>query len=270
MAIFGSLLLTGQVRSVGVDSYQEAAYGSAFSFGMIWFYYLKSDWFRKKYKYSWCLLPLLLIATVLPGGRGAFLLVVVYTIWCIGIILRRTRVQKIKKTIKPVTLFFSLAILSFVLIFLFFNISKYLETLVSGFERAISFFDFHTMSLDFEGGSSERGPIYEHAMTMIAEQPLTGYGPYGYLYIDLAPYPHNIILEVLLQYGVVIGATFMFFLFICELRFIIKAEFLQIGISFYVYVNLMFSGSYTSNSYFWFLLCFALAEMLEAKEALAN
>lgn len=262
---FGSLLLTGQVRSVGVNSYQGASYNSAFCFGMIWFYYLKSDWFKQKYKYAWCLLPLLFVATVLPGGRGAFVLLVAYTIWCMGIILRRTRCARLKKTIKPMTLVIGVAILVVVLYFLFTNINRYIDVLRGGFQRAVSFLDFESGSLNFATGSSGRGTIYEYALEKIGERPLTGYGIYGYLYIGLSPYPHNIILEILLQYGVVLGIPLLAILLVFELRLIKKGEFLQLGISFYVYVNLMFSGSYTFNAFFWFLFVFAIAEMLGHK-----
>lgn len=267
LTTFGSLLITGQVRSVGVNSYQGASYNSAFTFGMIWFYYLKSGWFREKFKYAWCLLPLLFVATVLPGGRGAFILLFVYTVWCIAIILHRKKRIRLKNTIKPGTLVISIVAFAIVLYFLFTNINDYMDVLEGGFRRAISYFDFQTMSLDFEGGSSGRGSIYEYSLEKIGERPLTGYGIYGYLYIGLDPYPHNIILEILLQYGVILGFFFLAILFIFEVRLIKKGEFLQLGISFYVYVNLMFSGSYTSNPYFWFILCFALAEMFSNNES---
>lgn len=265
LTTFGSLLLTGQVRTVGVGNYQGVSYGSAFSYGLIWFYYLKCDWFKKKYKYSWCLLPLLFVATILPGGRGAFVLLFAYTFWCLGIIIKDGNEFRLKKTIKPTTLIISFLFFAVVLYFLFTNITDYLDVFVSGFERAISFFDFSTMSLDFENGSSDRGPIYEYALAKIAERPMTGYGIYGYLYIGLAPYPHNIILEILLQYGIVLGLPLLVMLVVLELRLFRRDNFLQLCISFYVFVMLMFSGSYTANSYFWFLLAFALSDMLEVK-----
>lgn len=268
LCVFGSLLFTGQVHSVGAISYQRISYASAFSFGMILFYYLKSDWFKQKYKYAWCLLPLLFVATILPGGRGAFVLLGVYLLWGGGILLRRLNQIKFKKVFNPVHFFIGIIIFTVVLFFIFNSLYEYIDILIQGFSRAISFIDFQTMSLDLEGGSSGRGPIYRLALDKIAQRPITGYGIYGYLYIDgLGLYPHNIILEIFLQYGILIGFAIIVLLIVSELRFLKeKNDFILLGICFYVYVSLMFSGSYTSNSFFWLLLIFSLARVQNQKK----
>ena len=72
-----------------------------------------------------------------------------------------------------------------------------------------------------------RFPIWNAAIEMIREQPL-GYGAFGsrpgiepYVY---AGYPHSVILEILIDFGVFVGGALLLFLFVNAYRVLFKKE----------------------------------------------
>ena len=99
-------------------------------------------------------------------------------------------------------------------------------------------------------------------LTLISRSPIFGYGVFGmWRYSAL---PHNFFLEILIQGGTV---YFSFILIFLTYVFIKLYKITRIDPSFklisilglYPLVFLMFSGSYMSNSIFWFCISFVIS-----------
>lgn len=258
--VFTTMFLRGSLVNIGTGTYQSYSYICAYCFGMIGFCFHFNRTFREKHKNAWALLPFLFVATILPGGRGAFVLLVLYSIFLLYYLIKGEKPINLKFT--PVQIVIALA-LFFVCVFLltyYYNSYKWL--LQSGLERAVSFIDFSDFTIDLDN-TSNRDYVYENALHVIGENPLFGIGIYGYNYDSgWGQYPHNIILELLMQYGIVLGvAAIVFFVYI-ELSVVLSKDHLIKGLSLFPLTSLMFSGSYTSTVMFWFVVMYFLTSKM--------
>ena len=109
------------------------------------------------------------------------------------------------------------------------------------------------------GETSDRDITYGDALDAFYESPAFGYGIYKYA-DKLGFYPHNIFLQVMVQGGVfylIIFVTFITVLFVKALRMLKDStNSLLIIIALYPFVLLLFSGSYTRDPLFWFLVTY--------------
>lgn len=104
---------------------------------------------------------------------------------------------------------------------------------------------------------SGRDEIYSLIVSKINERPLIGWGPMGeYLFID--EYAHNIVLEILFDFGIVMGGIVLLLIFlpIVFSFFNTKKELLPffIAVLSYGVVSLFFSGSYLIEDSFYVFL----------------
>ena len=125
-----------------------------------------------------------------------------------------------------------------------------------------------TLSQIVEGSflkSYGRTNIRETLIAGITESPFIGYGLWGDRFVTLnyghgkASYAHNIILEIITQFGVILGI----FLIIALLWLIIKKIYYNNRSYYFVIllcvipsglIKLFFSGSYLNEPYFFFLM----------------
>ncbi|MSS44169.1 O-antigen ligase family protein [Anaerosalibacter bizertensis] len=115
---------------------------------------------------------------------------------------------------------------------------------------------FLSNSVDFSSG---RINIYSFIVECIKERPLLGYGLAGDRVLLGGTYPHNFFLEVLVQFGVIIGGLIiiLFIYFYINGIFNNKDEvetdlaLLFFGIGF---VQLLVSGSYLTSGNFWLFM----------------
>lgn len=254
---------------LGGASYQSASYYAAFSFGLnvyylVWgenhnrLHFMRSRLYRIL---SVILIPIQIVSVIIPGGRGAFVQLFVYIIITLIEVLRE---RKRKKTI---VFLFSLIMLALVIIL----ISPYLmenDFFQRGFNRVLSFVS-PSGGINWEE-TSGRKAIYEEAIDLFKKSPLIGYGLFGYNYqISIRQYPHNIILEVLLQGGIIYLLIFVLLLlkiFIKIFKLIkIDNKWREILFLFiYPLTGLMFSGSYLSTSIFWFVVISVISVSLKS------
>lgn len=110
-------------------------------------------------------------------------------------------------------------------------------------------------------GRDNRSDVYTLAWDAFLENPILGYGPYGYAQaLKGIEYPHNLLLELLLMYGIV-GIPFeALSLIVLVVRFR-KCGFSSfpkwsIVLSLYALVRLLFSSTFLSMSLFWFVIGF--------------
>lgn len=246
--------------TMGGASYQSASYYSALAFGLNLYFIV---WGRnhKRFRlfvtrfykiFSVLLLVLQFVMVVIPGGRGAFVLAVLYVLLALFEILRVRRLKKILQGM--------LVVVGLVVVAIMF-LPRLMENplFTRGFNRAIAFIDTGG-GVNWDG-TSGRLPLYQSALDFIKESPIVGYGIFGYPRIYGEYYPHNIILEMLLQGGILYLTFWIVLLTVLTRRLFrnIKKDVeyrIYLFITTYPLVMLMFSGTYISNDLFWFVVIF--------------
>ncbi len=138
------------------------------------------------------------------------------------------------------------------------KIIEWLSCLVENLGMSTRIFD-----LFLEGeiaNSSGRDRLAEKVITAILQEPIRGYGILGDWVITGHVYVHNIFLEIWCQFGLVLG-TFILAVVIALPLYVMfkylrkKDEFLFMFMLFsMVFVKLMLSGTYLTETYFFLLL----------------
>lgn len=239
------------INFFGGGHYQGYAYGVSLTYLFLLIFFLfynnrNSIWFK-------ILFFLVFVShwfeVLLSGARGAFLVIFFGTFI---LLLVRYNFLKIFKIIFFVSL---LTFLGFYLLS-FFNF-EFIDRFLLSFERVFSYVSFEGIDMS---KTSNRDDFYNLAIKLINEKPFFGYGIFGYQK-EMGAYPHNFILEVLLQGGI---CLLFFWLFVLTLFFIKLKKLLSLN-SLHHYIlapviyssfQLMFSGSYLIEPLFWFSLCY--------------
>ena len=264
------------ITYAGGINYQTASYYSAFAFGTTLFYLIRGNelarfkvFESKFYKlFSVIILFLLVFSTVAPGGRGAFVLLLCYIMLGLWYFLKTKQVSNGL----VIYIFLALVLLPIVLVLVIEIIDSNI-ILRNGLDRALGFIDFKNKRIDMKGGSSGRGQIYQQAIELISIKPFFGYGIFEYIYhlTSINQYPHNFILEILLQGGfvylLIVASIFIFGVY--KLRKMAKAnieyEFL-VFLVLYPMVLLTFSGTYLTQPIFLFCLTIILSADVSSYE----
>lgn len=254
--------------TLGGASYQVASYYAALAFGLN-LYFLLWGINHKQYRlfrlliykvFCGFLLILQFIMVIIPGGRGAFVLVVVYCLAALWQLLREERSKKFSK-------FFLYGVIVAVVVFL---IPTFMgnELFERGFNRVTAFISSTGINWD---GTSGRLPIYQRTIEAFNESPIIGYGIFGYRgATNIGTYPHNLVLELLVQGGLVLF-TISIILGIYLIRKLLFLIFLDsqyrvfLFIAIYPLVNLMFSGTYITSGLFWFMVAFLVTGPVSVK-----
>lgn len=225
--------------------YQTASYMGAFSFGLNLCMLSRADGterFRLFNSHGWricsiALLGLQAILTFMTGGRGGVALLLLFALAAFAILMKQGIGIK-----KFVVLGLAAALMVFVFHFVMENRS------LNGVARIFS-------------GRDNRTNVYDLAFCAFRNKPFLGYGPYGYLdALNGIGYPHNIILELLLTYGIAgiiveVGLAIVLCVHIKRTGLSnIPSWVFVIGI--YSVVRLFFSSTFLSFSPFWFVLGF--------------
>lgn len=191
------------------------------------------------------------------GARGALVTFLTFLL-LYSIFLRKNRLNY-------KSLFLS-SFLGMVLIYTYLNFESIVRSLmVFGSDFGIN---SRTLSQIAEGSFLEsygRTNIREVLIAGITDSPITGYGLWGDRFVTLnyghgkASYAHNIFLEIVTQFGVILGI----FLIITLLWLIIKKVYHNDRSYYFVIlfcvipsglIKLFFSGSYLNEPYFFFLI----------------
>ncbi|HDM7973076.1 TPA: O-antigen ligase family protein [Staphylococcus aureus] len=242
--------LTGEIPSYinfGLMNYQNASYLSAFTAGLGIYFIMKGS---VKHKWIYVLFTIIDIPIVfIPGGRGGAILLILYGLFAFILI---TFKRGIPIAVKSIMYIFALSISSVLIYFLFTKCSN---------TRTFSYLQGGTLNLE---GTSGRGPIYEKGIYFIQQSSLLGYGPFNY-YKLIGNIPHNIIIELILSFGL-LG---FFIIMICILLLVYKMirnydpntiDLLVMFIAIYPITLLMFSSNYLVVSEFWFVLFYFITK----------
>ncbi|MBO4807259.1 MAG: O-antigen ligase family protein [Paludibacteraceae bacterium] len=246
--------LSGNV-GIGGGTSQALSYYSAFAFSINLFFLLFgkeisrfSIFQTQKFSFvALSLLPIQVISCFIGGGRGAVVLMIVSLLLFLLFIYKKRKMKIFN--------YLTMGLFS-VIIGLFSLPSKYNNLMSDGYERAFSYIN-EEGELDVTE-TSNRDIIYKKAMDAICVSPLIGYGLFAYTDV-LGCYPHNMVLEVLMQGGVLYG-IFFFFVFFLLIVWLYRTSFLNSNVMplwlffLYSFVDLSFSGSYMRNPLFWFLI----------------
>jgi len=246
-------------RGIGGASYQSASYYAAMCFGMLG---VASFHLEKDLRYKWfrgqiglvvnvLLMIALFIAAVINGGRGAFVLIVLYS----GLIFFWIA-NKHGLTRRGVIRYMGVAILLPIIISLAMDKILNDPLLAPGFNRATAFIgNSNDALIDMEKGSSGRDIVYDIAVQAIADSPWIGYGAFGHW--EKVIHPHNLLLDLSLQFGLPIAVLLFISLSLILWRKLkpLTTEKVWLSVLFLsVTVMLLFSGGYFQNAIFWFTL----------------
>ena len=210
----GEVIVVTGLSTLGGATAQSASYFSAFVFGLLGFYLfkanptLRSPLLRGR---GVRILELLLwgcmaLATVLNGGRGGLLLLLIYLTqdmyWMsIGAHLTYRSLLRASGL---------LLVLPGMLVVVYSKLESS-EIFGIGFRRALDVFIFlgGTDAVSFNEASSNRDLVYQIAIDRIAEAPILGYGAFGHW--ERAIQPHNLFFDLALQFGLPLACVFTFF-----------------------------------------------------------
>jgi hypothetical protein len=247
------------VRGIGGASYQQASYYAALCFGLLGLatFRLEGE-FRYKICRTWLFTILniilmlgLFVATIVNGGRGAFLLMMSYLFMALfWISTKGGMTYRGILRFAVVVVFFS--------VFVFVGFRELIENPVvsAGFNRAVSFLgDFEHGRIDLGGEVGGRDKVYALALRGISESPLIGFGVFGSW--ETLTHPHNLFLDLAIQFG--LPVTFVLVLVVgwsmlVRLRTMDTRKVWLLTISLYPSISLMFSSGYLRTAVFWFVL----------------
>lgn len=238
----------------GGGQYQAFSYamGLAFLISYVYYSFYRSRKNRKNVFFFYSLFLVQFFGILLSGGRGgavlAFLGLILILFYKISLI------RLIGKFV------FVTSLLYFILTLLPKLPEEYSGRISESSSRVFSYLT--SAGIDFEA-TSNRDIKYKDALTLIQKSPFFGYGFFGYWKITKYEYPHNFILELMLQGGVILLFIFIivFIMYLVKLYNLIK---LRNGHEYifatflYSLVYLSFSGTYLLEPFFWFNLAYIL------------
>lgn len=196
------------------------------------------------------------------GSRGPVVIVLAF------VVLRMIFGKSANKTRKRIVLVVIAAII------VFFSVSGLYSSALHGIKTLFQKQGLSTRIIDFAirgdtlGYMSDRDVLYETAMRKIAEKPFFGYGVYGeWPWIGWSI--HNLYIEVIIHFGLLIGAPFLGWVLLTVLRAYLKtkndyAKELIIVFGCNIFIRGLFGGSWLSSGLF-FLLAFCIKELNRIK-----
>lgn len=247
VCVFGALL--GVQIFIGAASVGD--YSMAFSYYMLLPSIIFIDELLEKFSLKALIIAMISIAIILAiGARGTILCILVFVLLKL---MKSNSTFKLSKTrIFFYMVFFGITIVSLI------NFQRLLLSIYNFFLmlgiNSRSLLSFLSNDLKLSG----RDRIYEKMITEISNHPFLGIGIAGDRRVLEGTYAHNILLEVLVNFGVVVGSILFITLLICMIRLLFMRD-LQIYNMMIIWISLGFvslfvSGSYLTDVQFWILL----------------
>lgn len=257
-AILFSAVLSSQASAMvtlvdqGIDR-QTLSYAASFALCLGLYYFSHSKklniprWQKSAPFFIVALLCAMLdiVAVFAGGGRGAVIVCLVFLAYYF---IRNRVLLSLKKVVLII------AVVAF-------SLSAYamipFPSSSVGVDRIITFF-----SGAMDQSSMERVQLYEKSLNLFLASPIMGYGAGGAL-CELGIWPHNIFLNILVDFGVIGFAVFLAAFVFCTIRLhnCIKIDFrneLIFIIGATSFIELLFSGTYLSDGGVWLTFGFCL------------
>lgn len=207
----GEVIVVTGLSTLGGATAQSASYFSAFVFGLLGFYLFKADPSlrspllrgRAVRVLEILLWGCMALATVLNGGRGGLLLLLIYLtqdLYWIAMGAHFTYRSLLRASGLLLVLPGMLAVV--------YSTLQSSEIFGVGFRRALDVFLFlgGTDAVSFNEASSNRDLVYQIAIDRIVQAPILGYGAFGHW--ERAIQPHNVFLDLALQFGLPLACVF--------------------------------------------------------------
>jgi O-antigen ligase len=201
--------------------------------------------------YSTKMLSLTLISLFIIlslGSRGPILCIIVF------FVLKYIKTGT-KRTLKREAGRLSLLSLA-IIVFIFFE-----QIMLFVYESLLKVgINSRTIFLFLRGGSQlgSREQIFESTLDVIARSPIIGFGLFGDRRLSGSSYVHNIFIEVVGNFGVILGIILLAILILMILRSLITKDRLRYNITTIWlslgFVHLMVSGSYLVDLKFWIFI----------------
>lgn len=183
------------------------------------------------------------------GNRGSVLSLLVFVILFAFFVFKGKSAFKIRT---------SLLLFSIVIYLFLDSIMLFLFDIMQDFGFSVRLFDKY-----INGGiedSSGRDALYNIAAEAISNSPILGYGLFADRRICGNGYVHNFILEILIDFGPILGVLFIGLLFFRYIKVTLKLDDMNKPFSFLLLCNgivpLLFSRSYLTSMFFFFLIGF--------------
>lgn len=210
--------------------------------------------YNKKKKKYWAIALASSAFMFVFGTRGPILCILIYVI-----ALMMYGVMKERSVTKMVAL--TIIIVIVIAVFsqeeLFIQLSVELSDLLERLGFSSRIFDYYIAGEAAE--SKGREILAQQAIDAIIREPVFGYGFTGDRYL-LGIYVHNFILEILCQFGLILGSAILLFVAALTIGAFVKSYKSKQTFTFVlmltsmVFVKLMLSGSYSTEMYFFFML----------------
>ena len=245
----------GYLKDASGFNYQDLSYFIAFTFALNIFYIKNQHKIEGESVFKrpgWntffqCLIPVHLLTVMLAGGRGAFVLVGILSIYYFIM-----DSSDLGKNIKNFILMFIAVVVLFMIL-----PSSNLE--YSGFERILTLFSGTK--------DSGRNQLFQSALEAFSNNPLLGNGS-GSVFPLLDIYSHNMFTDIMTEYGILglVVVVVILVNFAKKLYTSIKKDpcnHLIAVTSICCFTQLMFSGYYLANTSLWFVLGYTFAKVSE-------
>jgi len=240
---------------------QQSSYFLSFACGIILFMLHINNLLNKKTMtqsvFLYGLLTLCTLLLIYFGGRGAFVVLVAYLL-----LYYKESFLSLKN---------SLFIIFFILASYMVLDGEFLDFILSGFERIFGFiYNWLDNGFDLSVGTSKRDIVYFRAFDQISENYIVGLGPFSSW--TIGNHPHNLFLDVLLQYGVFLGSVIVMALLLLPLLILLKLR--GVTKSFFILlilfpiVQLQFSSGYLKSQLLFFALGFGLSHYFSKRKVL--
>ncbi|MFR3145951.1 O-antigen ligase family protein [Eubacterium callanderi] len=245
-----SILLSGAVFLKNIDS--KYFYDMSFSYLILLplLIHINEAWKRKSIIFSIVAIYEICLIVVY-GSRGAII--------CIGSFIVICYLHYIKKS-------FTQLIVIPITVCLVCLASYDYQKIIKGMIYLLNEFNIYSRSLDLlvSGDiiqSSGRDVIQTNILDMIYQKPIFGWGVAGEV-SRIGTYPHNIFLEILVDFGVLIGAFLMLFMFYQFLKLFIEKNTIKKELM-YIFlcsglIPLFMSGTYLQNYQFFIFIFLCL------------
>ena len=210
--------------------------------------------YNKKQKIYWVIAIASSFFMVVFGTRGPILCILIYII---ALMMYGVMKERSIKKMLALTVIIVIVIAIFSQEDVFLRLSVKLSNRLGSLGFSSRIFDYY---LAGEAAQSKgREILAQKAIEAIIREPLFGYGFTGDRYL-LGIYVHNFILEILCQFGVILGSVILVSVAALTVSAFVKSYrsrhtfTLVLMLASMVFVKLMLSGSYSTELYFYFML----------------
>ncbi|MEH7119241.1 O-antigen ligase family protein, partial [Neobacillus vireti] len=215
--------------------------------------------FNKKYsnKVELLLYFLLLLTAfkflIFSGSRGAVFSIFVYLYVLI--------INKLKTRATKITFSFIVIILIYYFVFYLDKIILQVNNFLLIYNIDIEWLDRSIRQMDSDAGLlSNRDQLYEGAVKLISEHPIFGIG-IGNFDSIYGIYPHNLVLELMVEFGLVGTIIFIFIIIMGYIKSLKSNKNIKVMMQFLFSLSipqLMFSNSFWLSSTFWMYILISI------------